>query len=237
MKEVNHNNNAGNSARQIALKYRFKRKIICFGGIFIIFFIVYLHTNNMNNIYIGLGAIIVMSLVDKIIEKIADNAYNHEKKARKGEKAEIQVASILNNVKGDKIIFHDINKGRGDIDHIVMSKEHGLFLIETKSHHGNITVENNMILINGKMPEKDFIKQTLRNISWLKEQIKKNTGLDVWVEAIIVFTNGFVKEWKPVNGIKIRNAKYLLKTIEESKSNKYIINKLYQICSEGKQIW
>ena len=32
-----------------------------------------------------------------------------------------------------------------------------VFMIETKSHRGKVTVQENVLLVNGRAPEKDFI--------------------------------------------------------------------------------
>ena len=40
-----------------------------------------------------------------------------------------------------------------------MSKYHGIFLLETKSHRGQMQVSSNNLLVNGKLPEKDFVGQ------------------------------------------------------------------------------
>ena len=189
----------------------------------------------------GIGAIffllIVMKTISTIVESKGKKCKKSERKAERGAKAEEIVDHILDQLTGDYAISHDVSTGHGDIDHILISREHGVFLLETKSHGGSVTVRNRKLLINNKDPEKDFIRQTIGNTMWLKEKIKQRTGIDIWIQPIIVFTNAFVKEWKPVRGILLRNKKYLLKAIKSSRTNATAMNELWDHHKQGKPIW
>lgn len=71
------------------------------------------------------------------------------------------------------------------------------------------------LLINFKMPEKDFIGQTLKNTYWLRDEAKKWTDTSVFIKPVIIFTNAFVKIPNPVKNISIVNKKYLNKVLTE----------------------
>lgn len=102
----------------------------------------------------------------------------------------------------------------GNIDHVVLSREHGVFLIETKAHGGKVTVVDGKVQVNGKPPEKDFIAQTVRNTQWLSGRLEGITGVTAWVNSSIVFTNAFVEWSRPVKGITVTNKKFLLSNIQ-----------------------
>lgn len=57
-------------------------------------------------------------------------------------------------------VFHDVQLPRvGNVDHVALGPL-GLFAIETKSHKGKVSSQNNVLLLNGHTLEKDFIKQS-----------------------------------------------------------------------------
>ena len=87
--------------------------------------------------------------------------------------------------------------------------------METKSHWGEVTYDGTALLINGKHPEKNFIKQTFNNVFWLKAELKKQTGLNVYVKAVIVFTNAFVGVADTIKGISVINKEHLIETLTE----------------------
>ena len=56
--------------------------------------------------------------------------------------------------------FHDVSlPGLGNVDHVVLGQR-GLFCVETKSHEGRVTAERGLLLVNGRPPEKDLVRQT-----------------------------------------------------------------------------
>jgi len=189
----------------------------------------------------GIGAMVVLILVIKVIagtvESKAQAYRREERKAERGARAEENVDEVLRTLEGEYDVFHDVDTGHGDIDHVVLSKEHGVFVIETKSHVGEVTVRNGVLLVDGEPPEKDFIAQTLRNTMWLKQRIRETTGLDPWIQPVIVFTRAFVREWKPVRGILLRNQKYLVEAIEKTRTNQEITSRLWSLHEQGKELW
>ena len=189
----------------------------------------------------GIGAILVLMVVMKVIAGTVESkarAYRkQERKAERGAKAEVTVADVLGRMTGQYAVFHDVDTGHGDIDHIVLSRDHGVFVLETKSHFGEVTVRNGKLLMDGQPPEKDFIAQVLRNTMWLKQRIKETTGLDPWIQPIIVFTRAFVREWKPVRGILLPNQKHLSETIEQTRANEAVTSRLWALHEQGTRLW
>jgi len=189
----------------------------------------------------GIGAMLVLIIVMKVIagtvESKAKTYRREERKAERGARAEETVGDVLGSLHGQYDVFHDVDTGHGDIDHIVLSQDHGVFVIETKSHFGEVTVRNGELLIDGQPPEKDFIAQVLRNTMWLKQRIKETTGLDPWIQPVIVFTRAFVREWKPVRGILLRNRKHLVEAIEKTRANQGTASRLWSLREQGNALW
>lgn len=157
----------------------------------------------------GVGVVLVLFLafkgVMKILESRIDTKIAEEKRAIRGAVAEGKIEEILDQLGDEHRIIHDVRCQFGNIDHIVLSRNHGVFLIETKAHGGRVAIVESKIRVNGKLPEKDFIAQTLRNTYWLVEELQTMTGVRPWVTSLIVFTNAFVVRSQPIKGITVTN--------------------------------
>jgi hypothetical protein len=168
---------------------------------------------------VGIGVVVLLfvgfKVVMNMLESNIDTKILEEKRAIRGAVAEEKIEAILDQLGDEQVVLHDVRCEFGNIDHIVLSKSHGVFLIETKAHGGRVTVVNSKIEVNGKPPEKDFIAQTLRNTYWLADELKAITGATAWVTAVIVFTNAFVEKSRPIKGIKVTNKKFLLQHIQQ----------------------
>ena len=169
----------------------------------------------------GIGAILVLFIAFNVVvnhlESKIDTKIVEEKRAIRGAVAEEMIEQILDQLDDEHFILHDIESNFGNIDHVVLSKNHGVFLIETKSHGGKVTVVDGKIRVNGNWPEKDFISQTIRNTYWLAEQLRLITSITAWVNASIVFTNAFVERSRPIKGITVTNKKFLLSNIRQAR--------------------
>jgi hypothetical protein len=134
----------------------------------------------------------------------------------KGATGEKKVGEILSTLGEDYQIWHDITCPYGNIDHIVLSKKGNIFLIETKSHSGDIKIKGDRIFKDSKPLEKDFIKQCLHNMGTLRKILYEVTGKEIWVIQFLVFTNAFVTPAKPIKGVTVINAKFLCQAIKEN---------------------
>ena len=205
-------NKAGKSTRLMAKKRRQTTNIILMlillVGIILAFVVL-----KWQELGIGAGAVLVILIFLKILPDLIDKPINRrvklEKRADRGAAAEEVVGEILDSLGDEYCVLNDINCPYGNIDHIVIGKNSGLFLLETKAHGGRVEILSDNILINGKPPEKDFIAQTLKNTYWLREEVQKITGRKIWVTPVLVFTNAFVPMGKPIMGITITNKKFL----------------------------
>lgn len=216
------NQEAGKSTYEMARKRRKIMIIIAVAGAAI--FIVLLFTlNNTKALGIGgIGILVLLFLIQAFpdfLDGILGKKQKEVKRAIRGADAEVKIDTLLGNLSEDYLVLNDLVSPYGNIDHVVVSKESGVFLIETKSHRGKVNVRENVLYINEHLPEKDFINQTLKNTYWLREKLVEITGIKAWINPIIVFTSAYVPFIGPVKGIKIINKKYLLPTIKNSSKN------------------
>lgn len=219
-----HDRRAGHSTREMADKrYKARVKFILpmVGVVLVIlvFLLVFLFYSRALGIG-GLGFVLLFVIVVVLrgimhyTDVREESMIKEEKRAARGAKAEEKIGEILDALGDDYLVAHDVVSPYGNIDHVVMSKYGGIFLIETKAHGGNVTAVNGRLLINGHEPEKDFIDQTLKNTYWLRDTIRNEINAETWITAIIVFTNAFVERTPPIKRVTIINRKYLLKELQ-----------------------
>lgn len=207
---------AGESTRDLADKRYTKRVIVTLVGITAVAFLLLLMPNIKG---LGFAGIIVVAIVVRVIMDMTDQETRRykklERRASKGAIGEEKVGYILRELPEGYSVYHDIVSPYGNIDHVVLNDKDQIFLIETKSHHGEVIYNGANLLVNFKMPEKDFIGQTLNNTYWLRDEVKKWTDASVFIKPVIVFTNAFVKIPNPIKNISIINKKYLNKVLTD----------------------
>lgn len=211
---------AGKSTRELENKRYLSRVIIVLSGLAIMALFYLFVSSFILPKSKGLSGIISLVIVAVAIRIVMDTIDKEdrsirklEKRASRGAKAEEKIGDLLNQLPDDYAVFHDIESPYGNIDHVVINKRKALFLLETKSHRGEVTYNGTALLIDGRPAEKDFISQSLKNTYWLRDKVKEQIGLTLFVKPIIVFTNAFVKVPQAIKGISIINKKYLIKTL------------------------
>jgi len=161
-----------------------------------------------------LGLLFLARLAMDLMEARAEKMMREERRAIRGAKAEEKIGTILDDLSEDYLVIHDVASPYGNIDHVVIGKRNGVFLIETKAHSGRVSAANGRLLVNGHEPEKDFIAQVLRNTYWLREEIRRVIGVQVWIVPVLVFTNAFVERIVPIKGVTVINKKYILNVLQ-----------------------
>lgn len=209
---TNNTGRAGKSTRELARKRRNKGLLLVLMA-FIAGVAIWLLLQNSRVLGIGGFGVLVLLILLGIVPDVLKAQANRQRKAKnraiRGAVAEEKIESLLQTLGENYFVLHDIESPYGNIDHIVISNEGRVFLLETKSHHGKAAVMNGELLINGKPPEKDFINQALKNVYWLRKQIREIVGIQIWITPVIVFTSAFVPPGKSVKGVTIINKKYL----------------------------
>lgn len=228
----NKDGTAGRSTRDMAAR-RHRNAILyaCIGVLLTLIIVCMISNPNA----FGLGGIGILLLLGalKILPDVLDGFLSKEikkeKQAERGAAGEEIISDVLSELDDTYITLHDIESPYGNIDHIVISKDKGIFVIETKSHRGRVEIVDGQLLINGYPPEKDFIGQVLSNLYWLREKVKEITGIEVWIHPLLVFTNAFVVPGKPVRGVRLVNQKYLLSAISQTNGRVIEANKVWSL--------
>jgi len=117
------------------------------------------------------------------------------KLGRDGERA---VGQFLERLRVDGArIFHDIPGDGFSLDHVVIST-HGLFVIETKtwskrSPDDRATFDGTRLLVGGRTPSRDPIRQVRAASDWLGRTLEESTGKRLPVRGVVVFPGWFVE--------------------------------------------
>ncbi len=162
----------------------------------------------------ALGLVVVARLLMSYAEARDSRMKRKQRRAVRGAKAEERIGSILETLGEDYLVIHDVTSPYGNIDHVVISRQGGVFLIETKAHGGRVSVADGRVLVNGREARKNFIGQALRNTYWLRDTILDEIQVKAWITPVVVFANAFVEPTAPVKGVRIINKKYLLNTLQ-----------------------
>ena len=147
----------------------------------------------MNELFFG---IILFIGTVYIGASLYSNGAINGKKWNKGIVGEKTVASYLNELPQDYVIFNDVKfpGSYGNLDHVVIGPN-GIFVIETKNYDGfYIVKEDGWYYKNRKHIEKakgQPGKQVLRNVMSLKKfLIRNNINMKgVWIEPIVTLVN------------------------------------------------
>ncbi|NTV45753.1 MAG: NERD domain-containing protein [Chlorobiales bacterium] len=103
----------------------------------------------------------------------------------------------------NQIALFDIEGPFGNIDHVVVSRDNGVFLILKKAYRGKVEFRDGQLLINDKPPEKDFITEALQNAHWFAHKLQHTVGVKTQVMPIIAFTRTAVPAGIQINGIPV----------------------------------
>jgi hypothetical protein len=212
---------AGQSTREMAAKRHKNRIWYAIVSIVIVLLIAFVALNP-RFLKVGSIASIGLLLVARVFMNYSDaldrRKRKEEKRAIRGAKGEETIGSLLENLGRDYLIMHDVESPFGNIDHIVISNQGRIFLLETKAHGGRVSISNGRLLVNGHDPEKDFIAQALSNTYWLRDKIRNVIDVQIWISPVLVFTNAFVERSAPIRGVTIINKKFLLNTLQKTNS-------------------
>jgi hypothetical protein len=94
--------------------------------------------------------------------------------------------------------FHDIVRDGFNIDHVVVGPP-GVFAVERKFRNGSGEIEfknGQGIFVGGREEERESLNQARGNARAVRDLIRENAGLEVFVKPVVVF----VGEWKVKNG-------------------------------------
>ena len=124
----------------------------------------------------------------------------------KGARGEELVAALLATLPGSYHVFHDFAAGGYHVDHVVVGPT-GVFSVETKSWRGSVTVEENEILVNGRLPDRAPLGQAMREAAAVKDALKRAGWTTGDVKPVVCFASDtFADARRPVGAVMVLNA-------------------------------
>lgn len=135
-----------------------------------------------------------------------------------GAGAELSVLTALETLPPEYKTIPDFNTKHGNIDFIIIGPK-GIFTIEVKASKGIISLQNNQVLINGKAPEEDYIKQTIAEKVWLINALSQKFQKQYLVTSLLEFTKGNIDKASihgPIHGVWIGGYKFHNYLIDKS---------------------
>ena len=127
----------------------------------------------------------------------------------KGARGEELVAALLATLPGSYHVFHDFAAGGYHVDHVVVGPT-GVFSVETKSWRGSVTVEENEILVNGRLPDRAPLGQAMREAAAVKDALKRAGWTTGDVKPVVCFASDtFATRRANIKGTIVMNASEL----------------------------
>lgn len=109
-----------------------------------------------------------------------------------------------------------LDTGRGNIDKIVVGPT-GVWILEVKSHFGEVSFNGQMLLNKGNPFEKDFLKQAYAEAKTLQDLIKSDLGIEVPVQPAVVFSRSRVRlGLEKYKGVYVIQKAWLAKLLTET---------------------
>jgi len=156
-----------------------------------------------------------------------DFLQKREDDAIRGAAAEENVGSILNCLPQENhIVLHDVDTGRGNIDHVIVRRDGAVFIIETKSQRGKVGEQNGRLLINGRRPVKNFVGQAGSNAIWLSKTLQQLLGATPWVHAVLVFPNAYVSVRSKLGQVDVVGTRFLERWMAKASPNREIARRV-----------
>jgi len=145
------------------------------------------------------------------------------KLGRDGEKV---VGQSLEELRSDgAIVLHDIIADGFNVDHVVIASQ-GIFVVETKTfskpkgRDAKIVFDGEKVIIGGKRPSRDPIRQARANTAWIQDLLKERTGKSYAARPVILFPGWYVETQGPHahDRVWVLNPKALPSFIAKEKS-------------------
>ena len=129
----------------------------------------------------------------------------HVESYYKGAMGEERVSAILKRLPDEYHVFNDFAVKGEHVDHVVIGPG-GVFSIETKFWNGKVTIEDRCILVDGHLPTRPPLAQTVKEAKLVKEALSE-VGWSGTVTPVLVFaSNTFAARRAEINGAVIMNS-------------------------------
>jgi hypothetical protein len=179
--------------------------------LFILFAIFFFTPLAKYSIYLWLLIIILLGILFFSFKRRTNNFIS-------GDLGERDIGNELKNLISDFICISDFETGRGNIDKIVIGPT-GVWTLEVKSHKASLNFDGNILLNSGRPFERNFLSQAYAEAKTLGDLINAKTGLNINVQAVLVFSNKYAKVrlgLKQCKGVYVVQKAWLNKLLTET---------------------
>ena len=169
-----------------------------------------------------LGVIFLLLLAEPIILIFSRKS----NKFYSGFSGELNIRRELAKLPDAYSVFQDIiiGQNKGNIDFVVTGPS-GIFMLEVKSHKGEVNFDGYDIRLNGRsFPENNIIRQVHGETWALKNYLQEQINSELFINSVLVFSSpnsymhfGFNK----IANMNIIQKDYLLELFERSNTIKY----------------
>ena len=117
-------------------------------------------------------------------------------------------------------VFHDIVEEEGNIDHVVVGPG-GVLVVETKTRSKpgrgktEVVYDGEKVSVNGGPGNVEPVIQAKACARAVRKRIKDGTGMDLRVQAVVVYPGWFVKVTTKEAEVWVMNEKYLARKVEK----------------------
>ncbi len=138
----------------------------------------------------------------------------------KGARGEESVARALSFLPAPHRVYHGLPSadgllGGGDYDHVVVGPA-GIFLVETKSWYGRITVRDGAVLYDGNQPDRPPLEQVKDAAGALRRELRERVYRKLDVQPVLCFAQGYVQDGRAgTSGVLICTVHTLTDVLQE----------------------
>jgi hypothetical protein len=112
---------------------------------------------------------------------------------KSGAEEECVVASVLDGLPKEFVVFHDFNTAQGNFDHLIVGPT-GLFALETKNFRGTIASGADGELVRDGVPVTEpHVKRLVCRIMAVREKLIALAGYEVFIQGVMVFPKARVQ--------------------------------------------
>lgn len=126
----------------------------------------------------------------------------------KGARGEERVCGILSQLPNAYHVFNDFPACGKHVDHVVVGPG-GVFAIETKCWNGRITVEDGCILLDGQLPDRNPLAQTVREAALVRNALAASGWTGTVTPVLCFASDSFAEHRANLNGAIIINSNEL----------------------------
>jgi hypothetical protein len=135
-------------------------------------------------------------------ERGADRAIDPYVKGFRGER---DVADALRTLGDDCYLVHDVDLGRGNVDHVVVAPS-GIYTIETKAYEGKVRTDADRLIHNGFEHKKE-LRQAFAEAMAVRDFLGRvSGGQEHYVTPLLVFTKAKVDSKGKCAGVFVMRA-------------------------------